>query len=576
MPDPAWGPPPAGWQLWVPDAAPAGAPLHGAPGAGPTPATGVQFRGVYQQGCPAWMREGTVKATLLMGDEDLEVVGESYRQDNLWRVVGGRHRPEARVREGVHAMLLAEDGNPYDPNAVSVWINGLMVGYLPRDQARVLRPGLLAAQERKGTPIALEGVIAGGGMRRDGPGQLGVFLRYDPEELGLSAPSRRGWRTSSAPENAPVAQVSLLGGQDDLEVVGELAYQSALWRLCGGTVGDRVRHDIVAVLVPEPANPYDPNAIAVQIEGHVVGYLPRATAQEYVPGLRQLMASRGGYVALRGVILGGGYYDDGPGRLGVWLEHDPADFDVHLASSSRSGPPGHSSADGVMRTGFTEAWLTDAEDDSYDLSWFNDLPEADRPAIAKLRELLAADPDPIDRHFQFAELESRLYHSRDLYESALDEYDETCARHDAEMESICAAFMAKWGKIPLLDTYRQMAIRQQKRKDWPACKWWSERGLALYGQEAAREEAVEDLIKRRNRAVEKLEAAATQARPARPESTHRAVVTRTPPAGRDEATGPDAELEVLACQKCGSRFERMRVRGRKPTLCPRCRTAAKP
>jgi hypothetical protein len=117
-----------------------------------------------------------------------------------------------------------------------------------------------------------------------------------------------------------------------------------------------------------------------------------------------------------------------------------------------------------MRTGFTEAWLTDAEDDSYDLSWFNELPEAGRPAIAKLRELLAVDPDPIDRHFQFAELETRLYHSRDLYESALDEYDETCAQHDAEMETICAAFMAKWGKIPLLDTYRQMAIRQQKRR----------------------------------------------------------------------------------------------------------------
>jgi hypothetical protein len=132
------------------------------------------------------------------------------------------------------------------------------------------------------------------------------------------------------------------------------------------------------------------------------------------------------------------------------------------------------------------------------------------------------------------------------------------------------------GKIPLLDTYRQMAIRQQKRKDWLACKWWAERGLALYRQRAAREGAVEDLIKRRNRAVEKLEAAATQVRQARPESTHRAVVTRTPSAGRAGTTAPDAEFEVLVCQKCGSRFERMRVRGRKPILCQRCRTAAKP
>ncbi len=377
----------------------------------------------------------------------------------------------------------------------------------------------------------------------------------------------RGGRGSSvsARVEPPAVPVSLLGGQDDLEVVGELAYQAGLWRLCGGTVGD----------MPEPTNPYDANAIAVQIDGQVVGYLPRAAAQEYLPGVKHVMSLRGGYVALRGVIVGGGYYDDGPGRLGVWLEHDPADFGVHPASFSRLAPPGHASVDGVMRTGFTEAWLTDAEDDSYDLSWFNDLPEADRPAIAKLRELLAADPDPIDRHFQFAELETRLYRSRDLYESALAEYDEACVRHDAEMQSICDAFMAKWEKVPLLDTYRQMTIRQQKKKDWEACKWWAERGLALYGQRAAREEAVEDLIKRRNRAVAKLEAAATPRQQVRLEGTHRAVVGATPSGGMPGMTDSDAELEVLVCQECGRRFERMRVRGRKPTLCPPCRTAAK-
>jgi hypothetical protein len=374
---------------------------------------------------------------------------------------------------------------------------------------------------------------------------------------------------------APPVSVFLLGGQDDLEVVGELAYQAALWRLCGGTLGDRVRCNVVAVLVPEPTNPYDANAIAVQIDGQVVGYLSRATAQEYLPGLQQLMGVRGGYIALRGVIVGGGYYDDGPGRLGVWLEHSPADFGVHPASSWSPAAPGHPSSDGVMRTGFTEAWLTDAEDDSYDLSWFNDLPEADRPAIAKLRELLAADPDPIDRHFQFAELETRLYRSRELYESALDEYDEVCARHDAEMEGICEAFMAKWGKIPLLDTYRQMAIRQQKKKDWEACKWWAERGLALYGQRAAREEVVEDLIKRRNRAVAKLEAAARPGRQVPLESPRTVIVATSQPGGTPGTTESDAELEVLVCLECGRHFERMRVRGRKPTLCPTCRSSAK-
>lgn len=284
--------------------------------------------------------------------------------------------------------------------------------------------------------------------------------------MGLLDRLRGGHGGSSGPAkaNTTTHTVYLLDGHDDLEVVGELAHQDVLWRLSGGTVGDRVRHDIVAVLVPEPTNPHDANAISVQIDGQIIGYLSRATAQEYLPGLQGLMSTRAGYIALRGVIVGGGNYDDGPGRLGVWLEHNAADFGVRPAFSG-SVPPGYQSVDGVMRTGFTEAWLTDAEDDSYDLSWFNDLPEADRPAIAKLRALLATDPDPIDRHFQFAELEARLYRSRDLYESALAEYDDACERHDTEMEGICAAFMAKWGKIPLLDTYRQMAIRQQKKKE---------------------------------------------------------------------------------------------------------------
>ena len=121
-PDPAWGPPPAGWQLWIPDPVPAAAPPDLAPSAEPTvQAISPQFRAVYQQDRPAWMHDGMLEAALLEGHEDLEVVGESYRQANLWRVVGGQHRPEVHVRMDVWAMLLAEDGNPHDPNAVSVW-----------------------------------------------------------------------------------------------------------------------------------------------------------------------------------------------------------------------------------------------------------------------------------------------------------------------------------------------------------------------------------------------------------------------------------------------------------------------
>lgn len=90
---------------------------------------------------PSWTRNGA-PVVLLDGDEDLEVVGESYHQDNLWQLAGAQPGTQ-RVREDIYAVLVAEDNNPYDPNAVAVWIDGLRVGHLSRENAQRYRPGLL-------------------------------------------------------------------------------------------------------------------------------------------------------------------------------------------------------------------------------------------------------------------------------------------------------------------------------------------------------------------------------------------------------------------------------------------------
>jgi hypothetical protein len=137
---------------------------------------------------PAWMVDG-MSALLFEGREDLEVVGESHYQDNLWRLVGGRPAdPEERVRADIVAVLAAEPDNSYDANAIAVWIDGLKVGHLSHNDARLYQPGLLVLQEKHGTPVALSGVIVGGGMRDDGPGRLGVFLQHDPRDFGISRP----------------------------------------------------------------------------------------------------------------------------------------------------------------------------------------------------------------------------------------------------------------------------------------------------------------------------------------------------------------------------------------------------
>jgi hypothetical protein len=116
-----------------------------------------------------------------------------------------------------------------------------------------------------------------------------------------------------------------------------------------------------------------------------------------------------------------------------------------------------------------------------------------------------------------------------------------------------------------------MAIRQQKQKDWDACIWWVERGLALYGNNAAREDAVEDLLKRRNRALSKLE---TRSNPTERKPSNAKI--SAPLAERSDLPPPTAGLaattEILVCTQCGTSFERMRVRGRKPLLCPGCQS----
>jgi hypothetical protein len=346
-------------------------------------------------------------------------------------------------------------------------------------------------------------------------------------------------------------EATLYTGQETLEVVGESHYQDTLWRIVGGIRRDPVRFPTVAVLMPEPDNPYDANAIKALIGGELVGYLSRENAVLYHPGLLRLIRnSSNGLVALEGEIVGGGPREDGLGRLGVFLRHDPMDFAVH---------PDPVRDPGGFRTGFSSAAATDLADDSYDLSWSRSLSENDTVAIKQLRKLLKSESDPIDRHYMFTELEERLYRSRESFASALEEFDAACEQHHAEMDVIRAALCAKFGKVPFIGTYRQATIRCQKAKDWAKMRAWAERGISVYGGQAARPGAVDYLRQRRDYAISKIEAA-TKPKPASarvPESTPGAPHV--------------VEIETLTCAECGSTFERARTRGRKPHTCPSCR-----
>jgi hypothetical protein len=107
----------------------------------------------------------------------------------------------------------------------------------------------------------------------------------------------------------PRAPVVLLEGDDLVRVVGTSHYQDTLLELSGRQADEEIRLQKVAVFVPEPDNPHDPNAIAVQIDGRLVGYLSRDENRRWLDvvtgrevGCEAMIAGRGGTTGL-GVFL---------------------------------------------------------------------------------------------------------------------------------------------------------------------------------------------------------------------------------------------------------------------------------
>jgi len=112
-------------------------------------------------------------------------------------------------------------------------------------------------------------------------------------------------------------RTTLLVGGRLVNVAGESHYQEALREIVGSATATEIAVDTEAVLVPEPSNPHDANAVMVQIDGKLVGYLPRDEAVAYGPALAELgQRGRTGLCEARIAGRGG---ESGTSNLGVFL-----------------------------------------------------------------------------------------------------------------------------------------------------------------------------------------------------------------------------------------------------------------
>ncbi len=126
---------------------------------------------------------------------------------------------------------------------------------------------------------------------------------------------------SPAGDSARVPGTVRLSSDGRLSVVGESHYQPALHAAVAGRNAQGFDNavPVTAVLVPEPSNPYDGNAVRVDVAGRLVGYLAREDAVQYQPPLLDL-AQRGLQGACPAFICSGG-----AGMYGIWLHIAPPD-----------------------------------------------------------------------------------------------------------------------------------------------------------------------------------------------------------------------------------------------------------
>jgi hypothetical protein len=192
---------------------------------------------------------------------EIDVVGESHYQNALSKICGGKKYYSAEVYK--EAILVYENNNKYDKNAIIVFIDGQKVGYLNKDNAKQTR-AIFNELKIYNPILACKAKITGGWDR--GGGDTGYFgLKLD-----IANPSEE------------------VETQNEIyiDIVGESKFQQPLKIICKDHVFGYLHKE--AILYLEDENIDDRNAVAVLIDGYPVGYLNSSHAKKFRKTLRKL------------------------------------------------------------------------------------------------------------------------------------------------------------------------------------------------------------------------------------------------------------------------------------------------
>lgn len=106
------------------------------------------------------------------------------------------------------------------------------------------------------------------------------------------APRAAASRTPSRADQPQVVKVTWLPGSTEIPVAG-LRYYPAAVSECLRGIRDGGQAEIDVVLVPEPQNPHDSNAVAIYTRAGQIGHIPRRAAAVLQPALISAQAHAG-------------------------------------------------------------------------------------------------------------------------------------------------------------------------------------------------------------------------------------------------------------------------------------------
>lgn len=207
---------------------------------------------------------------------NFDVVGEAYREAQIVAAVGRRPKLDEEIEEVLEAQLVPEPDNPHDANAVSVRVNGQVVGYLDRDAALVYRPNIhrIAASGMVATTTARIWAVVRESWEDDQGARffanVRVFLPEPHQILPLN--------------NQSLARVAVLPWGGALQVTGEDQHFSHLFNYLpknGEGLVILTMHRLIQTL----KNGTEKHLVEVRLDGERVGQLTSATSNHYLPAI---------------------------------------------------------------------------------------------------------------------------------------------------------------------------------------------------------------------------------------------------------------------------------------------------